>query len=118
MEIFPGSLKYDAKLCVFILKYIVWIKNKHCKVLDKWNSESLLYILYKDSPVSVVFISTFFSLVQCTRSIELTEVSPKMMFKTKQCRNWKGREKGKQHFKFYSERKSGVNMPVCQKPRL
>ena len=114
MEIFPGSLTYDAKLCAFILKYIVWIKNKHCKVLDKWNSESLLYILYKDSPVSVVFISTFFSLVQCTRSIELTEVSPKMMFKTKQCRNWKGREKGKQHFKFYS----GVNMPVCQKPRL
>ena len=120
MEIFPGSLKYDAKLCVFILKYIVWIKNKHCKdmqVLDKWNSESLLYILYKDFPVSVVSISTFFSLVQCTRSIELTEVSPKMMFKTKQCRNWKGREKEK-HFKFYSERKSGVDMLVWQKPRL
>ena len=70
MEIFAGSLKYDAKLCAFILKYIVWIENKHCKdmqVLDKWNSESLLYILYKDFPVSVVSISTFFSLVQCTK---------------------------------------------------
>ena len=38
MEIFPGSLKYDVKLCAFILKYIIWMKNKHCKymqVLDK-----------------------------------------------------------------------------------
>ena len=82
MENFLGSLTYDVKLCAFVLKYIVWMKNKHCKdmqVLDKWNSESLLYILYKVFPVTMVSISTFFGLVQRIRSIELTEVSPKMI---------------------------------------
>ena len=50
--------------------------------------------------------------------LDTNVTSMSCMLKTKQCKNWKGREKGKQHFKFYSERKSGVNMPVCQKPRL
>ena len=31
IENLPGSQKHDAKHCDFILKYIVSIKNKHCK---------------------------------------------------------------------------------------
>ena len=86
MEIFPGSLKYDVKLCAFILKYIIWMKNKHCKdmqVLDKMKFRipivCTMYILYKVFPVTMVSISTFFGLVQCTRSM-----GPKMIKSTRE----------------------------------